>query len=127
MILQKKVPSKMQGRIFSIYNGLATASLPIAFVLGGPLADFVFEPLLAVDGPLAGSVGRLVGVGEGRGIALMWVIMGTLTIVSTLCARQYSRLRNVETDESDAVHHSPDVDASNHREESFALEPVAIS
>ena len=26
----------MQGRVFSIYNGLATASLPIAFFLGGP-------------------------------------------------------------------------------------------
>ena len=47
-----------------------------AFVLAGPLADKVFEPLLRADGPLAGSVGTAFGTGQGRGTALLVTAMG---------------------------------------------------
>jgi len=42
--------------------------LILGFLLAGPLADKVFEPMMAPGGFLAGSVGAFLGVGPGRGI-----------------------------------------------------------
>jgi MFS transporter, DHA3 family, macrolide efflux protein len=68
-----------------------------------PLADYVFEPLMAPDGLLAGSVGQLIGVGPGRGIGLMFIVMGTLTMIVTVVAYLYPRLRLVEDELPDAI------------------------
>ena len=76
VIWQLKVAPGMQGRVFSLRRMLAQAASPLAIVLAGPLADRVFEPLLAPGGGLAGSVGRVLGTGPGRGIALMFVLAG---------------------------------------------------
>ena len=38
----------------------------MAYVVAGSLADRIFEPLMAADGLLAGSVGQILGVGPGR-------------------------------------------------------------
>jgi hypothetical protein len=75
-IWQSKVPLSMQGRVFAIRQMVATSSLPLATLVVGPLADDVFEPLLAPGGALAASVGRLIGVGAGRGIALLLIVLG---------------------------------------------------
>ena len=48
----------------------------VAYALSGVLADHVFEPLLARQGALAGSVGKLIGTGQGRGIGFMLVLSG---------------------------------------------------
>ncbi len=68
----------------------------VAMLMAGPLADRVFEPLLQEDGALAGSVGSIIGTGPGRGIALMFIILGGLSMVFTLIAFLYPRLRNLE-------------------------------
>ena len=52
----------------------------VAFVLAGPLADKVFEPLLRTGGLLAGSVGTVFQTGRGRGTALLVTIMGIALI-----------------------------------------------
>jgi MFS transporter, DHA3 family, macrolide efflux protein len=96
VIFQKKVPPDLQGRVFSINSTVASSFLPLAFLIAGPLADKVFEPLMRVDGPLAGSVGKIIGVGAGRGMGLMFIVMGLLIIVATFAAYMYRPLRNVE-------------------------------
>jgi hypothetical protein len=55
------------------------------------------------DGPLAGSVGQLIGVGPGRGIGLIFMVMGTLTMIVTVVAYLYPRLRLVEDELPDAI------------------------
>ncbi|MEJ2759314.1 MAG: MFS transporter, partial [Anaerolineales bacterium] len=42
-ITQTKIPLDLQGRIFSIIFMLARASVPVGYLLAGPLADMVFE------------------------------------------------------------------------------------
>nr|MDJ0954444.1 MFS transporter [Acidimicrobiia bacterium] len=64
--------------------------------MAGPLADGVFEPLLQEGGALADTVGAVIGVGPGRGIAFLFIILGGLSIVFTLIAYLYPRLRNLE-------------------------------
>jgi hypothetical protein len=78
-------------------------ALPLAYLVAGPLADYVFEPLMVPDGPLAGSVGQFIGVGPGRGIGLMFMVMGTLTMIVTVVAYLYPRLRLMEDELPNAI------------------------
>lgn len=103
VIFQEKVAPYVQGRIFALRGAITGASLPLAYLVAGPLADYVFEPLMVPDGPLAGSVGQLIGVGPGRGIGLMFMVMGTLTMIVTAVAYLYPRLRLVEDELPDAI------------------------
>ncbi|MBM4429068.1 MAG: MFS transporter [Chloroflexi bacterium] len=95
--LSKTAPD-VQGRVFAVRRMIAWASLPLAYLLAGPLADRVFEPLLAEGGALAGTVGQLIGVGAGRGIGLLFIILGAVLLLVTLLAALYPRLRHVETE-----------------------------
>jgi len=101
-ILQAKVAPDVQGRVFSLTGMVASASLPLAFVMAGPLADHVFEPLLAPGGPLAGTLGTLVGIGPGRGIALLLMILGAM-LIATAAGGFLSRLRRMENRLPDAL------------------------
>ena len=82
---------------------IAWASLPLAYLAAGPLADQVFEPLLSKGGLLAGSVGQIIGVGVGRGIGLLYIILGFMILLATLVASLYPRLSHVETELPDFI------------------------
>lgn len=103
VILQRKVAIEVQGRVFAVEGMLVNFLQPIAYIMAGPLADRVFEPLMAVNGPLAGSVGQIIGVGPGRGIGLLFVIIGGLSMLLPIVAYQYPRLRFVESELADQI------------------------
>ncbi|HSN85612.1 MAG TPA: hypothetical protein VL025_02590 [Thermoanaerobaculia bacterium] len=107
-IWQSKVEHDIQGRVFAMRGLISMAMAPLAFLLAGPLTDRVFEPLLAVGGPLADTaVGRLIGVGPGRGTALLFVSVGCLILFSVAAAALSPRLRHVEEELPDAAEASP--------------------
>lgn len=58
---------------------------------------------MADNGLLANSVGKFIGTGLGRGIGLMFIIMGLLIIFSVIILSQYPRLRLVEDELPDAI------------------------
>jgi MFS transporter, DHA3 family, macrolide efflux protein len=103
VILQRKVATEVQGRVFAVEGMLVNFLQPIAYIIAGPLADRVFEPLMAVNGALAGSIGQIIGVGPGRGIGLMFVMIGTLSMLLPMVAYQYPRLRFVEVELVDQI------------------------
>ncbi len=105
-IWQSKVAPDVQGRVFATQRMVAIAG-PLSMLLAGPLADYVFEPLLAAGGPLAGSVGRIIGVGKGRGVGLMFILLGLLTILTTAGGYMYPRLRRVEVELPDVMGADP--------------------
>ncbi|MDE1465684.1 MFS transporter [Spartinivicinus poritis] len=84
VIWQTAVPSEIQGRVLSIQTVVSQGALPLAFLAAGPLADYIFEPMMAVNGPLASSMVAVLGVGPGRGITLLYGICGLLIIASIL-------------------------------------------
>jgi DHA3 family macrolide efflux protein-like MFS transporter len=92
-ILQLEVEPDVQGRVFSTYNVVSGAALCVSYVLAGPVADFVFEPLLMTDGPLAGTVGAVIGTGPGRGMALLMMLIGLLLLVTSGLAYLQPSLR----------------------------------
>ncbi|MEO1374974.1 MAG: MFS transporter [Cyanobacteria bacterium J06635_10] len=96
VIFQKKVAPDAQGRVFSLKNAIGLSSFPIAYLIAGTLADTIFEPVMTQDGLLAGTIGQIIGTGTGRGIGLMFIVLGGLNIILTIIAYQYAPLRLVE-------------------------------
>ncbi len=104
---QVKIAPDYQGRVFAVRRVIATMAAPLAYVLAGPLADNVFEPMLAPGGSLAETVGSIIGTGPGRGIGFMYVIMGVLLTVTGVVGYLIPKLRNVERDIPDAIPDEP--------------------
>jgi MFS family permease len=102
-IWQCKTAPDVQGRVFAIRRMIAWSSLPLAYLLAGPLADGIFEPLLADGGLLANSIGRIIGTGRGRGIGLLYIILGIVTFGVTTMGFLYPRLRKVEAELPDVI------------------------
>jgi MFS transporter, DHA3 family, macrolide efflux protein len=102
-IWQSKVPMHLQGRVFALQNVVEKSLLIVALVTAGPLVERVFDPLMASDGLLADTIGKLIGVGPGRGIGLLFVLIGMLNILVTVIAYRTPRLRRVEKELPDAI------------------------
>jgi DHA3 family macrolide efflux protein-like MFS transporter len=103
-IWQAKVPPEMQGRVFSVRSLISQSMMPLAFLISGPLADYVFEPLMREGGMLANTwIGALLGTGPGRGIGLMFVISGLLGVIVSGLTYLNPRIRNVEQELPDVI------------------------
>jgi MFS family permease len=102
-IWQAKVPPEVQGRVFAVRRMLAQFTAPLGHLAAGPLADKVFGPLLLPGGALAGSVGLVLGVGKGRGIALLCICLAILPVLASLWGYAQPQLRRVEEDLPDAI------------------------
>ena len=100
---QTKTPAEIQGRLFSLRRMISGSVAPLSFVIAGRLSDYVFEPLLVPGGLLSDSVGRVLGVGPGRGIGLIFVLAGTIAIIFQIIAFRLPTLRNAETLLPDAI------------------------
>jgi predicted MFS family arabinose efflux permease len=97
-IWQSKVPPEVQGRVFSARALIAQLSSPIGMVIAGPLADAVMSPALMPGGALTGAFGWLVGIGPGAGIGLLFVILGIMSALLSLCGYLFKSIRDVEKD-----------------------------
>jgi MFS family permease len=100
-IWQSKTPRDVLGRVFAVRRMIGSFTIPLAYLLAGPLADRVFEPLMASE-PMKRSLGSLIGHGRGRGIALMFIIAGIITILSQIGGYLHPRIRQVEDELPDA-------------------------
>jgi len=101
-IWQSKVALDVQGRVFAIRGLIAAGTLPLAYAVAGPLADRVFEPMLRPDGLLAGTVGQVIGVGPGRGVGCLFMVLGLIILLVTALSFLNPRLRHVESELPDA-------------------------
>jgi hypothetical protein len=69
----------------------------------GPIAQYLFEPLMVREGVLASTLGRVIGTGPGRGIGLLFIIMGLLTLLIVAAGYLYPRLRLLEDEVNDVI------------------------
>lgn len=95
-VWQSKTERHIQGRVFSTRTVAAWASIPLSYFLAGRLADMFFEPLMTEHGHLAGTWIGAIGTGRGRGIALLIILNGILSILVSGTCSLNSRFRNVE-------------------------------
>jgi MFS transporter, DHA3 family, macrolide efflux protein len=95
-IWQQLVPTEIHGRVMAVHSAVSGASVPVAYLLAGPLADRLFEPWMKSGGLLAASVGPLIGEGQGRGIGLLFAVLGFGTFLVVALGAFSSSLRRVE-------------------------------
>lgn len=92
LCLYTEVPDELQGRVMTVRNSIQYISIPVGIILGGYLADYVFEPFMSSGSSIAAFLTRLVGSGAGSGMAVMFIITGTLGSLFSICT--YFRLKN---------------------------------
>ncbi len=95
-IWQRRIPQDLQGRVSSTRAMAQQGSMLLAALAAGPLADRVFEPLMAHGGELAPSVGRVLGAGPGRGVALLMTLIGVATVATAALAFLHPHLRRID-------------------------------
>lgn len=107
-LFQTKVAADVQGRFFALSGMIATAVKPLANSLAGPLADNIFEPLMnAPDTPTLRIIGQIVGTGTGRGIGLLFIIIGVFTVFLVGISYAHPRVRRVEIELPDTLLDKP--------------------
>lgn len=79
-VIQKVVPFEKQGRVFGAATALEVSAAPITSFVIAPIAQFWVIPYMRSD---AGDEawGWLLGEGEARGIALVFLFSGLIMIV----------------------------------------------
>ena len=74
----------MQGRVFAVRNAVQYASIPMGILIGGFLADYVFEPFMQTRHPLALLLQGIVGSGSGSGMSVMFLCTGILGFITSV-------------------------------------------
>ena len=80
-IFQIKIERNVLGRVGALMTAILAAITPIAYLCAGPLADYVFEPLMNE---------------KGRGIGLIFITSGILLIISCLLMRLNKTVTSIE-------------------------------
>lgn len=75
-ILYRKIPTAMQGRVFAVKNAIQYSTIPVGIILGGYLADYVFEPFMSSGNRMAEMLEIIVGDSAGSGMAAMFLCTG---------------------------------------------------
>lgn len=91
-IWQERVPEDVQGRVFSVREMIQTSTSPFGYLVGGLLADHVFEPLFAQITPLS----AIVGWGPGAGMSAMFLLTGILGSMNGLVGVLHPAVRQLD-------------------------------
>jgi len=86
VIWQIKSSPEYQGRLFALMGTVAVIGQSLGILIAGPLAGRIFQPMFEQGGLLADSIGTLIGVGTGRGMAFMFVVLGCIVLgIALVC------------------------------------------
>ncbi len=93
-IVQRVVPFKRQGRVFGLAQAVESAGMPFSAFIVAPIAQFIVIPYMrSAEGKA--TLGWLLGDGEARGIALVFLMASLIMLVAVLFAfttRAYRQL-----------------------------------
>ncbi|MEM7132828.1 MAG: MFS transporter [Chloroflexota bacterium] len=96
VIWQLKAAPDVLGRVVSLRTALGVGARSLGVLAAGPMAERFFEPLFMDRGSLVGNVGQFIGTGPGRGMALMFILVGLLLGVLAVVSYLAPRLRMLE-------------------------------
>ena len=75
-IFHERVPTSMHGRMFGLRTAIGHSLEPVGAAIAGVAVARLATPAMTDGGALAGSVGVVLGVGPGRGAALVLGLVG---------------------------------------------------
>jgi len=116
-VIQKVVPFQTQGRVFGFAAAFESAAAPVTAFLIAPIAQFLIIPYMNSDAGRS-SFGWLLGDGQARGIALVFLVAGVVMVLAAIAAffsRSYRRI-SAQYLESDGVAEAADSTASSDSE-----------
>jgi DHA3 family multidrug efflux protein-like MFS transporter len=84
-VIQRVVPLERQGRVFGFAMAFESAAAPITAFAISPVAQFWIIPWARSDAG-AEALRPLLGTGDARGIALIFLVSGAIIVVAALVA-----------------------------------------
>lgn len=112
-LVQQRTDAESMGRVMATVRMLGQAAMPVSYLAAGPLADRVAEPAMRSDGWLGGSLGQVIGTGEGRGLAAIFLVLGVLTWVLALVVFLRRSLTALEAPVEEASEPDSDTDSES--------------
>jgi len=97
VLIRKNLPNEVQGRAFGLISFITQMGYIFAYILSGVLSDYVFEPFMSGNSVLVMKIGKVIGVGKGRGIGLLILIAGMALVITGIVV---SRIKSVKMLES---------------------------
>ena len=101
-VLQKVVPFPQQGRVFGFAMALELGAAPFSTFLVGPIAEFWLIPYMGTDAGRA-TFGWLLGEGDARGIALVFLVAAVIGLAITVLALMSRPYRTISASYRDAT------------------------
>lgn len=95
-LVRTNLPNQHQGKVWGLIGIISQAGYVVAYASIGLIADYLIKPLLMKNGPLAPSLGKLIGVGPGRGAAFTVILAGLLLIATSFFFSQNYHIKELE-------------------------------
>lgn len=96
VLLRVNVSNDLQGRIWGLVSLLTQVGMIIAYATCGVIADTVFEPIFQHSGLLAQSMGKIIGTGQGRGMAFMLILSGLGMILAMIFVQKIRGIKELK-------------------------------
>ena len=94
VIFRTRIPTDMQGRVYSARNTLQCFTIPLGYFLGGLLVDKVFEPFMARN--TRGFLTNLFGEEKGSGAAMLFFVIGIAGVMVCLIFRRVKAIKEID-------------------------------
>ncbi|MEH1015835.1 amino acid adenylation domain-containing protein [Micromonospora sp. CPCC 206060] len=101
-VVHVKLPQRFHGRVIALNQAVAWSTLPLGFAVVAPLGEKLLQPLMTADGALAPTVGAVIGTGPGRGLGLLYILLGVALTALVLAALRTRTLRRFDDEVPDA-------------------------
>lgn len=95
-LIRIHLDNEVQGRAWGLIGLISQMGYVVSYATCGLLADYLFTPLLVENGKLAGSIGKLIGVGSGRGTGFLIMIAGGLLALVAILLYRIQSVRQLE-------------------------------
>lgn len=95
-LIRTSIKNSVQGRAWGLIGVISQLGYVAAYALAGVLADYLFTPLLVDGGVLAGTVGRIIGTGSGRGTGLLIFTAGVMVCVTSIILYNLKSVKRLE-------------------------------
>lgn len=95
-LIRTNISNDVQGRVWGLIGIISQLGYVIAYSILGPLADFVFIPMLTPNGILADSIGTVIGTGTSRGVGLLIILAGLLLSITAIILYHVKPIRELE-------------------------------
>ena len=93
-LMRSRIPSAIQGRVYSARNMLQFFTIPLGYLAGGFLVDSMFEPLMTDKSNAV--LNQLFGTGKGSGAAFLFAVIGVMGVLVCVIFSRLKAMKNLE-------------------------------